>query len=306
MKKLDLKTGGHPYRLNDLVHVQNGLIEVIEGIANGFNDGDNFIINGCEVTSAINNDFNSGFIYFNGEVFKVESGTAGPTPVGEQLFWNIVETTENPEDLSSPYQVTYQDSVDKDVHLVRNMTLQNGVTGDFPAANAPRIFHKLTAGGTMPVGTITMWSGSVSTFDGTGKGFGELTGWALCNGNNSTPDLRGKFVVGYDPGDTDYDTIGETGGEKEHQLTEDELPEHSHTGLTDNDGAHSHTIIQNDNDSGDSNRFGNVNPSGNDRNGSTETDGAHSHSFTTDNTGGDQPHENRPPYYTIAYIMRIV
>ena len=39
----------------------------------------------------------------------------------------------------------------------------------------------------VPRGCILLWSGSTSTIPG---------GWALCNGQNGTPDLRDRFVVG--------------------------------------------------------------------------------------------------------------
>jgi len=39
---------------------------------------------------------------------------------------------------------------------------------------------------------------------------------------------------------------------------------------------------------------------------SIDSAGDHSHSVTVNNTGGGQSHENRPPYYALAYIMRIL
>ena len=42
------------------------------------------------------------------------------------------------------------------------------------------------------------------------------------------PDLQGKIPVGLDENDTDFDTLGETGGEKEHTLTIEEMPSHNH------------------------------------------------------------------------------
>ena len=71
--------------------------------------------------------------------------------------------------------------------------------------------------GTIPVGGIIMWSGDSGHIP---------DGWALCNGQNGTPNLSGKFVVGYSASDLDY-AIGKTGGEAKHRLSESEMPSHS-------------------------------------------------------------------------------
>lgn len=42
------------------------------------------------------------------------------------------------------------------------------------------------------------------------------------------PNLQGKIPVGKDENDTDFDTLGNTGGEKEHTLTINEMPSHKH------------------------------------------------------------------------------
>lgn len=49
-------------------------------------------------------------------------------------------------------------------------------------------FNALLAGGHLvPSGTVVMWSGTIATIP---------AGWALCDGQNGTPDLRDRFVVG--------------------------------------------------------------------------------------------------------------
>lgn len=76
----------------------------------------------------------------------------------------------------------------------------------------------------IPRGVIVMWSGPVTNIP---------SGWTLCDSNNGTPDLRAKFIVGYDSRDTDYDSIGKEGGEKSVKLSEYNLPMHNHlSGLT--------------------------------------------------------------------------
>lgn len=89
----------------------------------------------------------------------------------------------------------------------------------------------------------------------------------------------GKVLVGYDNGDTDFNTIGKTGGEKTHTLTIDEMP------------SHNHSIY-----------YG---PSGNVY---AAVGIAQTTSYRDDlisNTGGGQSHNNLQPYQVVAYWKRI-
>lgn len=73
-----------------------------------------------------------------------------------------------------------------------------------------------------PSGGIIIWSGSSASIP---------TGWYLCNGSNSTPDLRDRFVVG--AGST-Y-AVNATGGS-----TDSIVVSHTHT-ATVTDPGHNHT-----------------------------------------------------------------
>ena len=119
----------------------------------------------------------------------------------------------------------------------------------------------------IPSGVIVMWSGSTGSIP---------AGWALCNGSNGTPNLRDRFIVG---AGGSYG-VGSTGGENQHTLTIDEMPSHNH-GYK---GHFSYGVRPGDDDVG-AQYFNN-----------TEV---------TSNTGNNQPHENRPPYYALAYIMKL-
>jgi hypothetical protein len=139
---------------------------------------------------------------------------------------------------------------------------------------------------TVPSGGIIMWSGAIASIP---------SGWFLCDGANGTPDLRNRFVVG--AGST-Y-TPGNTGGADTVTLTTAQIPSHTHT-ATVSDPGHSHTY----NGAGQqSNGGGSILTAFFSPNltTSTATTGI---TVTNAATGGGGSHENRPPYYALAYIMK--
>lgn len=146
----------------------------------------------------------------------------------------------------------------------------------------------------VPSGVIALWSGATTSVP---------SGWFLCDGANGTPDLRDRFIVG---AGSSY-AVGATGGASSVTLTTTQIPSHSHTGTTSSAGSHTHNITLYD-----APYFTRVYRTGaifNIGNGSqntrtTASAGAHTHSFTTSTTGGGGSHENRPPYYALAYIMK--
>ena len=74
----------------------------------------------------------------------------------------------------------------------------------------------------------------------------QVIGTTYGSGDGSTtfnvPNLKGKFVVGFDSAQTEFDNLSETGGAKTHTLTIAEMPSHNHDGLTQSAGTHTHTI----------------------------------------------------------------
>lgn len=157
----------------------------------------------------------------------------------------------------------------------------------------------------VPKGAIMMWSGQIDDIP---------YGWNLCDGENGTPDLRGRFIVGYTPDNADYSTIGKTGGESSHQLTIDEMPKHNHATsisiadtkvITSQDGAHSHSIPTG-NSTTDSTTAAPKAKNNNYNKLNSDSAGAHTHTFTMYARGGGKAHENRPPYYVLAYIMKTI
>jgi microcystin-dependent protein len=167
----------------------------------------------------------------------------------------------------------------------------------------------------LPRGTIVIWNGSTAP-----------SGWAICDGSNGTPNLRDRFVLGYGSR-----TINTTGGEENVTLNVTQIPAHSHSGSTDyqgnhqhggstsSDGLHSHFTNVYKGYGGDCrNCSHNFQPLGGSDGGigtnsegnhthsiSTDWQGNHYHNFSTTNTGGNQPHNNMPPFYVLAYIMKL-
>lgn len=128
---------------------------------------------------------------------------------------------------------------------------------------------------------ITMWSGAINNIP---------TGWALCDGNNGTPNLTDRFIVG--AGST-Y-TVGAVGGEATHTLTEAELPVHKHNFYAYNgSGAGTRDYLK-----------ANVSSGGQVEIASGQVTYKSSDDIIA-NTGSGQAHENRPPYYALAYIMKL-
>jgi microcystin-dependent protein len=127
-----------------------------------------------------------------------------------------------------------------------------------------------------PRGGIIMWSGDSGNLPG---------GWALCDGGNSTPDLRNRFIVG---AGASYG-VGATGGADTVTLTGGQMPSHNHNNgeygvLLHRDGAGRWTSKDTDTTVGEPDLI---------------------HNADIQPAGGNQAHENRPPYYALAYIMKL-
>jgi microcystin-dependent protein len=188
----------------------------------------------------------------------------------------------------------------------------------------------ISHGNPMPVGTILMWHGDTANVPG---------GWALCDGQNGTPDLRDRFIVG---AGANY-PVSNTGGANTIALDESQIPAHAHNGRTTADGKHRHIIPLKTNDhgteldwcspnnvwanvqyfdrSGDPGTWSGVdhwgwtydrdltqNWAANARpapNAPTFGEGRHDHPIQTNNTGGNAAHENRPPFYALCFIMKL-
>lgn len=166
--------------------------------------------------------------------------------------------------------------------------------------------------------TAVEYYGDLSQFDVTGAGTGDWVKIYLCNGNNGTPDKRGRVAVGttsgmgggtFDtavdpaiPGNPAYSLLTPS-GVNFVTLNSTQIPAHSHTGVTDTTGAHTHTITSyiqsgsNDGSGGEvAGYFGSV---------TTSSAGNHSHGLNINSTGGGLAHPNIQPSLACHYIIYI-
>jgi len=148
-----------------------------------------------------------------------------------------------------------------------------------------------TWGNAFVAGMIMLWSGSSATIP---------TGWLLCDGASSTPDLRNRFVVGA----TSTYAVGATGGSADAIVVS-----HTHT-ATVTDPGHRHTYNSQDTTGGGG---GGYNLSNASAGAGTNITGFGSGSINTNTTGisvansttgSSGTNANLPPYYALCYIMK--
>ena len=125
----------------------------------------------------------------------------------------------------------------------------------------------------VPSGAILIWSGASNAIP---------SGYVLCNGSNSTPDLRSNFVVG---AGGSY-SVGATGGSNSTTLGTSNLPAHSHSTGNHSHGVNDHTHTTPNHSHGvnshsHSTPNHNHNMNAHSHNGNTSNNGAHSHNGST-------------------------
>ncbi len=183
-----------------------------------------------------------------------------------------------------------------EMHPNEGFKFKNKDGGFFEFKDMDSLSHQI-----LPLGTILMWHGEKGDVP---------KGWSICDGkDDKTPNLVDKFIMGTSS------AVGQIGGAKEVTLTTSQMPSHNHGGATANrnilkeNGKLMHSQAKNYNtfERDGSGR-------GYDR-GSKKTDGKtppylsscieYNHSHGISSEGGGQAHENRPPFYTLFYIMKV-
>lgn len=235
-----------------------------------------------------------------GEVLRVEGGAASET-------LHLVKTG---------VDVTAEGNVYKEAYTTRHLEWGTGTTqynySDFKTLvsvatmmeTIASLQQKVKEIQPEAVGTIKMWPsaewgpGSIRFSDANSK-------WKLCDGSatptgddytvinslvgDKLPDMRGRFVVGYEENHSEYGKTGNTGGATSVALTIEQMPRHSHqfkgfyeSKKSPRNGDYRVSDIVNDSSW-------------------TELTGGHSGAAW----GDCAVHENRPPYIVMAYIIKV-
>lgn len=285
MNNIDFQqTGGFPLETDTLNFMQD-TYKSLQGLA--ALAGDNYILSGCTVSGSSVSD---GYVVINGEVMPFRGGLSQSNLIIREDKQTRSFENGQTRDVFFTRYVTFGTGTAaipfsslmrlKPLSLFRNLPNQSSSAIDLDDENtlatsrAVKLLNDKVET-KLPAGCILIWSGSITTIP---------SGFALCDGQSGRPDLRDRFVLG--AGSSYY--VGQLGGEKDHRLTQDEMPKHRHgpsSPMGKGDGLAGRGGLAVSRIWGDK-------------------DGDYSNNLT-DDRGGDQPHNNMPPYFAMAYIIKL-
>ena len=211
---------------------------------------------------------------------------------------------------SAAFQIAADENGVKTIATALNQVSSTAQSLVFSAGNG-RLY--LAQGGSYSEVTSTP-IGAIEAFAGSNP----PSGWLICDGKTiskntypdlfnvigytyggsgtefQVPNLMGQVVVGYKSDDSGFNSLGKTGGEKTHRLTEAEMPSHKHPVTA---GTNMPTLgVWNTNMAAGTGWRAISSTTGSDG-----TLGV----VSASNTGGNGDHNNLQPYTVLNYIIRI-
>ncbi len=336
------KDGGFPLEQNGLNFMQQSYIEIMQAVVWGYGCDYNkkYIIRGVTKSGSI---LHSGWVVINNEILRFEGGNGSSIGVHENKtslkFENgtihavlnkktaVISSSGTPIDqfirLKTPIEL---EALINKYETPRGLiSMWSGAINNIPtgwalcngANGTPDLRNRFIvgAGNTYNIGTkggvdkVTLTENQIPAHNHSGTahsagshahsgstnttGNHSHSGSTSTNGNHShsgntnttgnhrhsgsgssviKSDGKPKYTSGYGGGNTGY------AGNHSHTLTTNTTGNHSHSITTNTTGNHAHTVT-------------------------TNSTGAHTHTLSINNKGGGGAHENRPPYYALAFIM---
>jgi microcystin-dependent protein len=276
--------GGMPGTQQRFDFMQTGYNEAFAAIAKMC--GDKTILYGVEVNAG---NVSAGWISVNGELIRFIGGSVNPL-----TDWVVFSTAVTP--------LTFLDNTIHNVHFDKTAT--SGINGD--VNNGDFLFSEL-----VPLLSLSnIWLAGdvkekivteqyiIDNFDAiTGVGLNRERGWQILS--MALPDTAGKMFVNRDPNQGSFESVGLTGGEETHTLTQLELPNVSLKMFTTNvNGGGGDTVTVNDNVDRAGVNGGNLDYE------MRRGLGAATHGNTS-RMGSGQAHNNMPPFYVVLKIIKL-
>ena len=300
MNKLNLThEAGYPFDVNFLAFMQNAY-----SLFNHFGHlaGNKVIISGCEQSG---NTLSAGTVFLNGELLPFEGGVKDSTVFIKEItnevtfedgFLRPLEIIRSVVFGRSTPEKAFDWTDFRRINNLQDLGINKTEKTDFE--NLKREVETLKAQKqAVPIGLIALW----------GKPANEIpAGW------REYVNLRGKMPIGLDPDynqkpedsqDYGLNQLLKQGGEHSHKLTIEEVPRHNH--------GYEDTVAIADMDEGDAEWFKNRgnNIDGYARTGQNLPGSGDNNNYMrfwknrdTSITGGNQPHNNMPPYRVVQFI----
>jgi len=170
----------------------------------------------------------------------------------------------------------------------------NRVDADFtynPSTNTLKVGNIIDSSGNASAfvtGMIILWYGDTSNIPG---------GFVLCDGQNSTPDLRDRFIIGAG----NNFSAGNTGGSNSVTLSEANLPSHRHFVVSNSLGGQNRTgsNVSANNQVAKGTGAGNLYESYN-----LASTGSGASAGRSSSVGSGSAFDNKPLYHALCYIMK--
>lgn len=272
----------------DLMQQMTNLVATLTALG-----GQNYILSGCDKAG---NNVSEGIMVINGEILPFTGGVQK-----SKLTIKEVKLSDNFAGVDYPEAYTLR-------------TVEFSDTGQYNWSDFTQILtnkeleKKISEIRSEAPGFVKPWSGLIERLPEEYK---------LCNGDIVTtsefpdlayfygkereesfrlPDLRGRFLVGYDNTDEDYNAIGNKGGAKQKEITESQMPKHDHVYSDDTNAMGSFLL---DEKSFPSKVEGINNQESSARSGGSGT------LYRSSTAGKGELFDVRPSYYTLAFVVRV-